>query len=277
MIRSARLKDFFTKYEISPYIQEDIDEVRKYDITMIIDDSGSMLEPSSYLSFETNTFVTKTRWDEARETVNVVTKLAVLLDDDGIDVRTLNIDTVHTNIVNKEQIASIFNNTPNGRTPLTRVLREVMNTPSKKPKLILIVTDGEPNDDNGYSDCDNFYHLLASRNAELNRIAILACTTSAQQMEWLNKIDKITRHVDVIDDFLTEREQILKVQGHDFSYSHGDHVLKMLLGPILQRYDDLDEKRFISRSGISYASSSPVHTHYSCFDSIEYNCGCSLI
>jgi hypothetical protein len=41
---------------------------------------------------------------------------------------------------------------------------------------------------------------------------------------------------------MSEREQILKVQGKGFTYSHGDHILKMLLGPILQKYDDLDEK-----------------------------------
>lgn len=250
---SKKLKEFYTKYEISPYIQEDIDEVRKYDIFIIIDDSSSMKEPSKYLSLSTNTFVKKTRWDEAHETVDIISELAVILDDDGIDVRTLNVDMMY-NIRTTEQVSSLFNKVPHGRTPLTRVLREVMNTPFKKPKLILIVTDGEPNDDDGYSDCDNFYNLLKTRDADKNRIAILACTTSETQMEWLNKIDKIAEHVDVVDDYISEREEILSVQGVDFPYSHGDHILKMLLGPILQKYDDLDEKKFVRSSGLSAKS-----------------------
>lgn len=253
-LNSKKLKDFFTKYEISPYIQEDIDEVRKYDIFMIIDDSGSMKEPSSYLSFLTNDFIRKTRWDEAHETVDIVAELGVLLDDDGIDVRTLNRDEMY-NIRSTEQVASLFNKVPQGRTPLTKVLHEVINMPSKKPKLILIVTDGEPNDDDGYSDCDNFYHLLKNRDADKNRIAILACTTSETQMKWLNKIDKIAKHVDVIDDYISERKDIIAVQGKDFPYSHGDHIIKMLLGPILQKYDDLDEKKFIRSSASAQNSS----------------------
>jgi hypothetical protein len=75
----------------------------------------------------------------------------------------------------------------------------------------------------------------------------MVCTSSDAQMEWLERVDVEAKHVDVVDDYLSEREEILAVQGSNFSYSHGDHVLKMLLGPILQRYDDLDEKK-IQRS-----------------------------
>jgi hypothetical protein len=242
--RETQFKEFCRKYEISPTFQEDIDVIRKYDIIVIADDSGSMAEPSEYLSYRTNKFVKATRWDELRETIEVITELAISLDDDGIDLWFLNVNEPVRNITSKRTILEKFDRKPEGRTPLTRVLSRVMQerSASGKPKLILIATDGEPNTDDGYDDCENFLKLLKTRDVNMNRVGILACTTSDKQMKWLERVDVEAEHVDVIDDFLSEREQIIKVQGKGFTYSHGDHILKMLLGPILQKYDDLDEK-----------------------------------
>jgi len=148
-------------YEISPLFQEDIQVIKKYDIVIICDDSGSMVEPSTYLSFKTNKMVTKTRWDELQETVEIIVELCILLDDDGIDIWFLNSRSLPVkNVTSKEKVMELFNMKPYGRTPLTRVTEKVMMEPSNKPKLILIATDGEPNNDDGYSDCDNFLRLL---------------------------------------------------------------------------------------------------------------------
>ena len=32
-----------------------------------------------------------------------------------------------------------------------------------------------------------------------------------------------------------------KIQGPEFPYSHGDHVTRMLLGPVFDRWNELDE------------------------------------
>lgn len=72
-------------------------------------------------------------------------------------------------------------------------------------------------------------------------------------MAWLNEIDVNIKYIDVIDDYLSERDQILKIQGRDFTYTHGDHVLKMLLGPILEKYDQIDEKK-MNRNGNNHNS-----------------------
>jgi hypothetical protein len=238
--KDRKLKDFFKKYEISPLFREDILCVKDYDIILICDDSASMCELSSYMSLKTNKMMSNTRWDELQETVEVIVELGILLDDDGIDIWFLNRDQPIKNVKCKETVTNLFNIKPSGRTPLTRCLRRVINEPSAKPKLILVVTDGEPNDDDGNSDCNNFVNLLKSRDAKKNRISIIACTTVDAQIEWLNRVDGEVENVDVIDDYISERDQILKVQGSNFSYSQGDHILKMLLGPILQKYCDLD-------------------------------------
>jgi hypothetical protein len=258
-----KMKEFFRTYEISPLFQEDVHSIQKYDIIVLCDDSGSMIEPSSYLSFKDGHMVDRTRWDELRETVEVITELCVLLDDDGIDIWFLNGEKPIKNVTDKNKVTALFNSRkPSGRTPLTRVTGQIMSEPSNKPKLILIVTDGEPNNDDGYPDCDNFLRLLKNRDHNNNRISILACTTSDSQMAWLDRVDREAKHVDVIDDYLSERKQILDVQGKNFSYSHGDHIIKMLLGPIFQKYDDLDEKRIKSTKHAK---------------STKHNTGCSIL
>src|SRR5437868_3340862 len=70
--KEEKLKEFFRNYEISPCFQEDISCVKNYDINLICDDSGSMTEPSDYLSFKTGKMVTKTRWQELQETVELI-------------------------------------------------------------------------------------------------------------------------------------------------------------------------------------------------------------
>jgi hypothetical protein len=246
-LKQTELKKFFVRYEISPYAQEDITAVSGFEIIIIADDSSSMREPSEYISIETGRVVYGTRWTELQMTLEVVAELGIILGN-GITICFLNRPEVHKNIKSKEQVKALFNQDPSGRTPLTKVLKNVMDQPSTKPKLILIATDGEPNDDDGYPDCDNFINLLKYRNAEMNRVSILACTTSNTAMDWLNKVDKKCKRVDVIDDYRSEKDQIISVQGKDFTYTHGDHILKMLLGAVLQKYDDLDEKPFYSRS-----------------------------
>lgn len=175
-LNDAKLNDFFAKYEISPYIQEDIYHLRDYEIILLCDDSSSMKEQSEYLSFYTNSIVRKTRWEELKETIDVLVELGVLMDESGVDVWFLNKNTPNKNIKTKEQVMDLFKHTPHGRTPLTRALYKIMSEYTNKPKLILIATDGEPTDDQGNSDFVNFRRLLQTRNADRNRIGILACT-----------------------------------------------------------------------------------------------------
>ncbi|CAF1536043.1 unnamed protein product [Rotaria sordida] len=49
--------------------------------------------------------------------------------------------------------------------------------------------------------------------------------------------------MDVADDYRSEREEIRKVQGKNFPFSFGDYVVKILMGPIDNWFDPLDERR----------------------------------
>lgn len=45
----------------------------------------------------------------------------------------------------------------------------------------------------------------------------------------------------VVDDYQSERAQILKAQGSNFRFTYGDYLCKALLGSIDPEFDQLDE------------------------------------
>src|SRR5690606_8281934 len=141
-----------------------------------------------------------TRWTHLKMVVEVVTKLGTILDSDGIDIWLLNerkvpITNPYTgeknrqifkNIRTMEEVNQIFDEDPEGLTPLTNVTRSVIESKSSKKKSITIATDGKPNNPDGYDDVDNFIDLLKYRDAKNNRISILALTNEKNTMAWLD-------------------------------------------------------------------------------------------
>lgn len=239
--KEDRLNEFFRENDIAVYIREDIWALTDYEIILICDDSGSMKQKTDI----------GTRWSELKDVAKTVIGIGSILDDDGVDIWFLNRSkTPFTNVNCVEEVEHLFEKPPSGRTPLTRVLEEVMATETSKQKLIIIATDGVPTNSDGYPDIEAFSYVLMSRDADWNRISILACTDNDREVGYLNDLDKKVDRLDVIDDYDSERAEVLKVQGKNFPFSRGDYIMKMLLGPVMQRYDDLDEKRlYLSADG----------------------------
>ena len=73
-------------------------------------------------------------------------------------------------------------------------------------------------------------------------VSIVACTDDEASVGYLNNLDKTCPGVDVCDDYLSERREILAAQGSRYPFSFGDYVVKTLLGPIDPSFDRLDEK-----------------------------------
>lgn len=130
-----------------------------------------------------------------------------------------------------------------GQQVLQRFKCSTNATYTAKPKLIIIATDGLPTDSEGYTDIGPFERLLKSRNADRNRLGVLICTDESKVVKIFNRLDGDVDRLDVIDDFETETEHVKEVQGKSFSYNYGTHVARVLLGPVFQKYDDMDEKK----------------------------------
>ena len=73
---------------------------------------------------------------------------------------------------------------------------------------------------------------------------ILACTDESDSMEYLNNWDKYIQRLDVVDDFRSERQEILRNQGSYFHFTYGDYVVKSLIGSTDPTIDNLDEPKF---------------------------------
>ena len=210
-------------------------------MVIVADDSTSMNTKS-----DCNQEGIESRWDEQYMMVKMLLTLCNIFDEDGVDVWFLNRGVVNNvKDIQDERLVASFATLPSGATPLTETLSHVLRkdkSGSQLPKLVFIVTDGCPNKrGTGESDVKGFRHVLATRDAEASFISIVACTGDNKTMSYLNSWDKEIPHLDVIDDFISERNEVRRVNGRNYPFSYGDYVVKALLAPLDDRYDRLDE------------------------------------
>ena len=228
---------FFQKYQISPYYRNDLMTLGQFDIVLVLDDSGSMSTATE----------NGTRWSELKGMATPIVELGSLLDSDGIDVIFLNRGT-RRNVRSINDIQDLLVNPPQYRTPLSNKVREAMSLAKGKPQLILIMTDGEPytvddQRDPNFDSVHVFRRVLeVERNSDLAYVSILKCSNNDDDTGYLDVMDKQLRNLDVIDDYVSERNEVLRKQGPNFQYTPGDNIARFLLGSIFPRYDNMDER-----------------------------------
>lgn len=249
--RLEKFRAIVTRYNINYEFAFRLRALEGFEIAVIVDDSTSMRTPiidrsqtqlSPFDRFPT-------RWDELKQITSIIVDLASTLDSDGVDVFFLNRAAL-LRIHDSSQLNETFSQLPDGPTPLTRVLSEVLNLKRAsvldRKLLLLIATDGTPTDENGLSDFSRLENILRhDRYPGTDRIFVtfIACTNDLQSVAYLNGLDKRIPHVDVLDDYPSERREILAVQGKNFPFSYGDYVVKILMGSIDPWFDQLDEKK----------------------------------
>lgn len=121
------------------------------DYTLILDKSGSMSTPDQAGG--------KTRWDAAQESTLALARKCEQFDPDGITVYTFSGKFRRYENVTAARVEQIFReNDPIGTTNLTAVLQDAVNQYFQRKaagktkasgELILVVTDGEPDDRRG--------------------------------------------------------------------------------------------------------------------------------
>jgi hypothetical protein len=173
---------------------------------------------SIYLGETSNAFAVRyTRWDELKQIVSITVDVASVLDPDGIDVYFLNRPPVF-NVKDASELMSTFAQPPNGLTPITRVLRQILHakqgTIQERKLLIIIATDGQPTDEFGTTDIDALERVLRNERKPPERILVTfcACTDDDQAVGYLNKWDTHIPGIDVCDDYRSEREEIWRVR-----------------------------------------------------------------
>lgn len=233
--RLEQFRKLAARFEIRDDFAAKLRILEGYQIVMLCDDSGSM-NTVDHVSGQNAFAPGVSRWDELKYMCSIVVDIASVLDRDGIDVFFLN-RMGQTNVFNSDMVANLFVNLPSGSTPLVTALQNIFRTKanSETKLLVLIATDGEPNEGSAA-----LKHLLETRPAN-TFVSIIACTSDASAVNFLNHLDNVVPCVDVVDDYHSELSQIRTKRGADFKYSFGDHLVKTLLGSILPEFDNVDE------------------------------------
>ena len=243
-----RFRTIVQKYEISRLFSDKLQILKNFKVVFVFDDSGSMntVLQDSPLN-KSNSLIKATRWDELQYFANISIEIAALFSPtNGCDVYFLNrYPSVVKNITSADQLKNNFTPPPNGYTPLTQTLQKVLNdnanTRDERKLLVIICTDGEPTDTNGKTNIQEFKKCLLSRSANIFT-TIVACTDDDQSVAYLNNFDRTMKNLDVVDDYRSEKNEVLKARGHNFSFTFGDYVVKSLIGSIDPELDNLDEK-----------------------------------
>lgn len=266
------LEDARERGEISmnPKYMEKLLQLKGFDIVIICDDSGSMLEPSDY---QPGGF-RQTRFNELENTVKKVGIIANVIDSNGIDLLFLN-SGIHKNVKNDTSVSRIFNSVSHGGTPLCSAYRNFIKTYyprtydtarntgaipvrniTKKlglrkqtvhegtdhvtPILLIIATDGEPSD----GSPEELRRLMEVLNPPNLYRSIVACTGSEHVLQYLKSMDTLER-TDVTDDFNSEKEVIDRIQrvyDPSYNFSYDDYIAKVLLGSIDPEIDQLNDQ-----------------------------------
>jgi len=240
-MRLETFRDVCTRLEISDFFANKLRMLEGFKIVIICDDSGSMNSLSDALINQGDPFGPKpTRWDELKHTVGTIIDIASVLSINGVDILFLN-RTGFKNITNRYQINPLFAQKPAGGTPIVPVLHSIFKEKTENNRLVILATDGVPNDHQGNNDTRAFKKLLQTQRSPQDYVTIVACTDDANTVSYLNNWDKELINLDVVDDYVSERGEILRAQGLDFSFSYGDYVVKCMLGSIDPALDALDE------------------------------------
>lgn len=120
-------------------------EAKEYDFILVLDKSGSMGDASKIL-------VGRSKWEEAQEFTEQFARFADKVDDDGLTVITFSSHAKVIDGVHADKVHEIFTTQqPGGSTNLTEALKEAFKKKfsSSKAAIILVMTDGQPDDENG--------------------------------------------------------------------------------------------------------------------------------
>ena len=247
------LRSILGSFQIRPDFLQHLLQLEGYEISLILDDSGSMSsfsdapQPPGFKGFAAGNPYEPywTRLEEMKYISRILISVATIFDKNGVDLYFLNSGT-HTNVTNVEQFDIICEKLNSGSTPLVSKFRQASGKvlENNKKHLIFIITDGQP-DEGIYA----FKQALINKSGNIY-VSILACTGDDYAVDYLNDIDETVPNVDCVDDYTSERNEILFVQGTDFPFSYGDYIVKALLGAVDPAFDLLDERNLLDNSYI---------------------------
>lgn len=247
---------------ISRRYQEFMNRLGKYHVVIIADDSGSMNERPDLQS--------NSRWEDLLQMIKLVVEGSAAFDPDGIDVYFLNrgyeerkpdsglverkLDSRLEGLKDPRVLEDFkYPPTKSDLTPLVEVMDGVMKQVSDKPTLLVIATDGHPSDIvvNGYpkDGQEAFKELMKEReNNKVLRekcpLSFVMCTDEKEIVEFYDQMKEKDgyHHVEVTETYDKEKREIME-EFHKESFTKADHLIKILLGPIVPEIGLMDKPK----------------------------------
>ena len=240
--RLSRFEELCARHSISPLFASKLRSLEAFDIVLVLDDSSAMAARLHPSAASTSAL---TRWDELRATVQLLVDLAATVDKDGVDLFFLNRPPA-MRVAHASAVEDAFAPPPSGHAPIASTLERVMQVKGAghvegKRLLIVILSAGEPTDEDGRTDIVRLSAVLDARPPTV-WTSFVACTDDRDVLAYLNTWDRVKPRLDVTDDYASERAEVLQAQGVSFPFSRGDYLVKLLLGAVDPDIDALDQK-----------------------------------
>jgi hypothetical protein len=236
----AKLDAICHKHEICENFKYKLKQLETFEIIIVIDDSGSMNTRAGSVNVNNPN---QTRWEEAKKTSSIIIDIASIMDNNGVNIHFLNRSPL-IGISSSEQLDLSFSIKPQGYTPIVPILKNIYKNPIKKGKsnrLVILLTDGQPTSNTGQINIQEFKSCLLNDRLPSDYLNIVACTDDDNVMSYLNNWDDTIPRLDVIDDYGSEYNEVIRAQGKNFPFSYGDYVVKSMLGSVDPYFDHLDE------------------------------------
>ncbi|HEX2548641.1 MAG TPA: hypothetical protein VHM20_02345 [Gammaproteobacteria bacterium] len=254
------ITQYFAKYEIPIGMLNKLLELKEYNLDLLVDDSSSMNENSDTTVANATSYLKEklkkqgrtsgplTRWEEAEDRIHVMIDMLAYIPTNGIKIHFLNRnDKVELSQSGKTptefaqdahaKIANVFAKYAYGSTPVYEKLKTAIE--SKEMTSHYLFTDGLPN------QLDKVKELILSRkgvNASRHPLTLISCTAEENDVAWMREIEEAAEMCSEVDDFESERGEVLGDQGPCFPYSKGFWLLCQLVSAFNPNdLDALDE------------------------------------
>ena len=178
-------------------------------VVLLLDDSGSMNE--RILAPGESPFAPQksTRWSELQGEVANIVQLVTAVSLEGVDVHFMNRSGLR-GVTDQFQLVEVFQNPPNGDTPMVSSLTGLYTQYRDYPGcvLIILVTDGEPSDAN----YDALKNALNDKPRNVY-ISLVECNDNEEEMDYLTGWDLTIPRFHNQEDYPEELRLVRMVQG----------------------------------------------------------------
>lgn len=259
------ISNYFSKYEVPIGLVNKLLALTEYKLNFVIDDSGSMglnsdvpiAQASAYIKQKADPHGTRshsfnnkmTRWEEAEDRLHILFDILAYLPISEIVLSFLNrsqkIVFKHEGLTPEQfannahtQLAQIFHSKPTGGTPLYKRMCESLQH-AQSSVSHYIFTDGQPSD----ATVAQLSQLVLNRlNPQMSPITFMSCTDDDDEAAWMKDIESKAPYTAELDDFESEKKEVLKSQGPVLPFSRGVWLICQLVAVLNPHdLDALDE------------------------------------